>query len=295
MKPVAAALVAMLVAGGAGAQAPVLDAPALGTAVRDPAPGIAQAADTRARDTQTKDTQTKDPQTRDSQARDTQAKDCIESAGAVAPDFALPHVARAVAAKRLYVAVVGSASSDLTGPRGTNIAYPAALEQALGSALNGVDVKVTTHARPRATAAELNEVLDGVVSGFKPALVIWQTGTADAIKGIDPDDFRAALDSGIDRVRAAQADVVFVNMQYSPRIEAMLAVSAYAETMRLVAVQRQAVLFDRFDIMKRWNEDGVFDLGGATRTTGIAEKVHGCLGRLLAAAVVEGARMASPP
>jgi hypothetical protein len=83
-------------------------------------------------------------------------------------------------------------------------------------------------------------------------------------------------------------------MQYSPRIEAMLAVAAYADAMRIVAVKREAVLFDRFSIMKRWNENGVFDLYGATRTTNIAERVHGCLGRLLADVVVEGAKMVSP-
>lgn len=222
-------------------------------------------------------------------------RDCVEAAGSVTPDFALPHVAEAIALRRLYIAVVGSASSDLTGPRGTNIAYPAVLERTLRGSLDGVDVKVATHARPRATAADMDAILQEVLRQGAPALVIWQTGTADAIKGVDPDDFRTALEGGVDRVRTAHADVVFVNMQYSPRIEAMLAVSAYADTMRMVAVQHQVDLFDRFDIMKRWNEDGVFDLGGATRTTGIAERVHGCLGRLLATVVVEGARKASPP
>jgi len=229
------------------------------------------------------------------QAHDDPARDCVEAAGSVAPDFALPRVAQAIAAKRLEIAVVGSASSDLTGPGGTNIAYPAALEQALRGALEGVTVKVTTHARPRATAAEMDQGLESVLKGAHPALLIWQTGTADAIKGIDPDDFRTALDGGIDRIRAADVDVVLVNMQYGPRIEAMLAVSAYADTMRMVAVQHQVDLFDRFDIMKRWNEDGIFDLRGATRTTGIAEQVHGCLGRLLAAVVMEGAKMAPSP
>jgi len=51
------------------------------------------------------------------------------------------------------------------------------------------------------------------------------------------------------------------------------------------------VLFDRFSIMKRWNENGVFDLYGATRTTNIAERVHDCLGRLLANMVVTGAKL----
>jgi hypothetical protein len=221
--------------------------------------------------------------------------ECIEAAGWVTPDFGLPKVAQAIAGKKLDVAVVGSASSELNGAAGTNIAYPTWLEESLRRLLPGVAVKVTTHARPRETAAEMEAKFPRILAESKPALVIWQTGTADAIRGVDPDEFRASLDEGIDKLRAADADVVFMNMQYSPRIEAMLAVTAYADAMRIVAVKREAVLFDRFTIMKRWNESGVFDLYGATRTTNIAEKVHGCLGRLLADSVVEGAKMVAPP
>ncbi len=42
------------------------------------------------------------------------------------------------------------------------------------------------------------------------------------------------------------------------------------------------------------NESGVFDLYGATRNTDVAEKVHDCLGRLLAKVVVDGAKLTTP-
>ncbi len=221
-----------------------------------------------------------------------EGNECITAAGSIAPDFSLPHVALAIARKKLDVAVVGSASSELSGPAGTNIAYPTRLEEALRSLLPGVTVKVATYARPRETASEMEAKLPRIISDSKPALLIWQTGTADAIRGVDPEEFRVSLDDGVDKVRAADADVVFMNMQYSPRIEAMLAVTAYADAMRIVALKREAVLFDRFTIMKRWNEGGVFDLYGATRTTNIAERVHDCLGRLLADVVIAGAKLA---
>lgn len=221
-----------------------------------------------------------------------EGNECIAAAGAVAPDFGLPHVARAIAKKKLDVAVIGSASSELNGPAGTNIAYPTRLEEALRNILPDVAVKVATYARPRETAAEMEGKLARIIAESKPALLVWQTGTADAIRGIDPEEFRMALDDGVDKLRAADADVVFMNMQYSPRTEAMLAVTAYADAMRIVALKREAVLFDRFTIMKRWNESGVFDLYGATRTTNVAERVHDCLGRLLADVVVSGAKLA---
>jgi hypothetical protein len=217
--------------------------------------------------------------------------ECMTAAGAVVPDFGLPHVAKALAKKKLDIAVVGSASSELNGPSGTNIAYPTRLEAALTGLLPGVAVKVSTFARPRETASEMQNKFERIVADSKPALVVWQTGTADAIRGVDPDEFRVALDDGVGILQAANADVVFMNMQYSPRTEAMLAVGAYADAMRIIALQREAVLFDRFSIMKRWNENGVFDLYGATRTTNVAERVHDCLGRLLANVVLAGAKL----
>ena len=221
-----------------------------------------------------------------------EGNECIVAAGTVAPDFGLPHVARAIEKKKLDVAVVGSASSELAGPTGTNIAYPTWLQETLRSMLPGVNVKVTTYARARETASEMEAKLPRIISESAPALVIWQTGTADAIRGVDPEEFRVALDDGVDQLRAADADVVFMNMQYSPRTEAMLAVTAYADAMRFVALKREALLFDRFTIMRRWNESGVFDLYGATRTTNVAERVHDCLGRLLADVIVAGAKLA---
>jgi hypothetical protein len=218
-------------------------------------------------------------------------EECITAAGAVGPDFGMPHVAAAIAKKRLDVVVIGSASSELAGASGSNIAYPTRLEAALGKLLPGVTVKVATYARPRETAEEMENKLSRIVAEAKPALVVWQTGTADAIRGVDPDDFRLALDDGIDALQAAGADTVLMNMQYSPRTEAMLAVGAYADAMHMLALQREVVLFDRFAIMKAWNEAGVFDLYAATRKTDVAEHVHDCLGRLLANVVVEAAKL----
>ena len=63
------------------------------------------------------------------------AEECIAAAGVGAPDFAMPRVAAAIAKKQLDIAVIGSASSELAGPSGTNIAYPTRLQVALSKLL----------------------------------------------------------------------------------------------------------------------------------------------------------------
>jgi hypothetical protein len=204
----------------------------------------------------------------------------------------MPHVAQALAAKHLDVLVVGAGSSTLPGPSGAKAAYPSRLQQTLMAKLPGVNVKLATDVQSRRTAPEMVASMPSAVVAAKPSLVVWQTGTVDAMQALDPDQFSAALEHGIKLVRAAGADVVLVNSQYSPRTESMIALGIYAENMRWVAVQQETPLFDRFSIMKYWGDAGTFDLYSATKKLDIAEHVHDCIGRLLADFVIEGAKAA---
>jgi hypothetical protein len=164
-------------------------------------------------------------------------------------------------------------------------------EAALRERFPGVAVHVMTYAKPRESAAEMETELERLLAADKPALVVWQTGTADAIRGIDADEFRGAMDDGVEALQGGGADVVLMNMQYSPRTEQMIALGAYADAMRFVALQREVNLFDRLAVMKHWNELGTFDLYAATKKTDMAERVHDCIGRLLAGLVVEAANL----
>jgi GDSL-like Lipase/Acylhydrolase family len=220
---------------------------------------------------------------------------CAVAQNLVHADFALPHVANAIHEQRLEIAVVGSGSSALGGPSGQSKAYPARLEAVLAERLPNVAVKVLTYIKPRQTAADMVKEFDSILADVKPALVIWQTGTADAMRGVDPEEFRSALNEGVETLRAKQADILFMNMQYSPRTESVIAAGSYEEAMRFVALQYEVLLFDRFAIMRHWSEMGTFDLFATTKKTDTAEHVHDCLGRLLADVIVEAAGMVEAP
>jgi hypothetical protein len=101
------------------------------------------------------------------------------------------------------------------------------------------------------------------------------------------------LDAGVDMAHARNVDVILMNMQYSPRTETMIAVHPYAEIMRWVAQQDGATLFDRLALMRYWNDTGAFDLYAATKDTGMAKRVHDCIGRALASQIIEAARLGS--
>jgi lysophospholipase L1-like esterase len=223
------------------------------------------------------------------------AAECLVAIHQIDRDFPLPQVARALAAKRLDILVVGAGSSTLPGPNGAKHAFPARLQRALADKLPGVAVTVTTDVKSRQTAADMVKSMAAALAKAKPALVIWQTGTVDAMLAIDPDEFSAALDQGINAAHAAGADIVLVNSQYSPRTESMIALGTYAENLRWVAVQQEVPLFDRFSIMKLWSDLGTFDLTSPTKQLDIAEHVHNCLGVLLADLVIEASKPEEPP
>jgi hypothetical protein len=192
---------------------------------------------------------------------------------------------------RLKISVIGTGSSVLSGPDGTRFAWPAQLEEALRARLPGNEITVTAHVQLRQTTAEMAATLPKIVSEDQPALVIWQAGTVDAMRGIEPEDFRASLDQGLDAIAAGSADGIMMNMQYSPRTESMLGVSAYADVMHWVAEQRGIVLFDRLAIMHYWSDEGTFDLYAATNGYAMARHVHECIGRVLATQIIDAARL----
>jgi lysophospholipase L1-like esterase len=193
--------------------------------------------------------------------------------------------------RRLTIAVVGTGSSALAGPEGPSSAYPARLEAVLKQRLPAVAVKVVTLVRSRQTAEDLAKGMAKLLADEKPNVVIWQTGTIDAIRSIDPDDFRAALEQGIETLQKGGADVVLMNMQYSPRTDSMVALGPYADTMRIVAQQHEVPLFDRLAIMRYWSDTGEFDLYASGKDNVLAQRVHDCIGRAMAELIIDAAHL----
>jgi hypothetical protein len=107
------------------------------------------------------------------------AEGCIAAAGAGGPDLPCPtSPERSSSVMRLL---------GTRRPTAAIIAYPTRFEAALSKLL-----------RER---GRTKEKLSQIVAEAKPALVVSQTGTADAIRGVDPDDFRLALDEASKRCR----------------------------------------------------------------------------------------------
>lgn len=224
-------------------------------------------------------------------AVDAPKKVCEVPDSLLTTDSTLPKVLDAVKSSRpLDILVIGSRSSTILGSEAS--AYPARLQAALKEKLPQVAVNVTMEIQPKKTAEETENGLVKLMEAKKPTLVIWQTGTVDALRSIDPDEFRNAVDEGVTAMQNAGADVILMNPQYSPRTEMMISVPPYVDSMRAVAQQHEVPLFDRFAIMHQWNDQGDFDLFSASPGIELAKRVHDCLGQALSKFVVDAAHIA---
>ena len=209
----------------------------------------------------------------------------------LASESALPKVAEAIkAGHSLDILVVGSRSSTINTTKASEAsAYPGRLQAILKEKLPAVAVNLSVEIQAKKTAEEVASDMVKLVEAKKPTLVIWQTGTVDAMRSVDLDDFRSAVDEGVVALREAGIDVVLMNPQYSPRTETMISASPYLDSMRVVAQQHDVPLFDRFAIMRHWNESGDFDLFSTVHGIELAKRVHDCLGRALSQFVIDAA------
>jgi hypothetical protein len=224
-------------------------------------------------------------------ARAEDAETCPLPSSLLSTESPLPKVTDAIRNNRpLNILVVGTRSSSINGAQDA-AAYPARLQAALREKLPAASVNVSVDILPKQTAEEVGGGFAKLLEAKTPTLVIWQTGTVDAMQSVDPDDFRGAVGEGVTALQNAGADVILMNLQYSPRTETMISGSPYMDNMRAVAQEHDIPLFDRFAIMREWNEQGDFDLFTAVHGPELAKRVHDCIGRALSNFIVDAAHL----
>jgi hypothetical protein len=222
------------------------------------------------------------------------AQSCEVPAYLLTSDSPLPKVAGAVRdAHALNILVVGSRSSTIPSQEAS--AYPARLQAYLKERLPSVAVNVSVELQAKKTAEEAGADLVKLADDKKATLVVWQTGTVDAMRSVDPDDFRGAVDDGVAALQKAGIDVILMNLQYSPRTDSMVSAPPYLDNMRVVAQQYDVPLFDRFAIMQQWNDSGDFDFFSASHGLDLVKRVHDCLGRALSKFVIDAAHLDAAP
>jgi hypothetical protein len=80
-------------------------------------------------------------------------------------------------------------------------------------------------------------------------------------------------------------------MQYNPRTENVLPIQSYYDDLMWAARERQVPLFDRYAIMRNWNDAGTIDLRAEPKDTATAKRLHDCIGQALASLIIDAGRL----
>ena len=208
------------------------------------------------------------------------------------PKLAL--VAAALHDKRpvTIVAIGGAATAGVATGNPEQKAYPQRLQEALRQRHPGVPITVINKGVTRQTTQEMVDRFERDVYALSPTLVIWETGTFDAARNIDVDVFATALETGLDALREHKFDIMLINMQYSRSTASVINFGPYLEAMEHRADVEEVYLFRRFEMMRYWSENGVFEFADVPREqrAELATEVYGCLAERLTDAIEYAAR-----
>ena len=240
-----------------------------------------------------------------------------ELAGAVS---ALPRVAAAMKSGTMRVLAVGSATMfgpDATLAPGTLTsqslartpgiaaippaqtldtategAFPIKMAAALKAAVPGLQIDVVLRGGRGLSAADMLALLRTELKNGPYQLVLWQTGTVEAVRNSPPGDFAQVLADGAEAVDGAGANLVLIDPQYSRFLQTNSNLDPYTQALQQTAAMAGVSLFRRFDLMRAWANDGVIDLERTARTDRrkTVEMLHACLGEQLARLVLAGTR-----
>jgi lysophospholipase L1-like esterase len=181
---------------------------------------------------------------------------CLPPKGGVKSMGSLPHVANKLAAGQPVVIVAfGSSSTAGYGTTSPEFTYPNRLAAQLRRRYPTADITVVNRGQGGEDAPEMMKRLQTSVLDMKPDLVIWQVGTNAVLRNLDPGETAEMVEDGIGRIQAAGADLVLVDPQYSPAVNAKPeSAGKMVQLLSKVASLKHVGIFPRFEVMREWHE-----------------------------------------
>lgn len=169
----------------------------------------------------------------------------------------LPHTgARLKTGGPLTIVALGSSSTEGTGATRSDFSYPSRLAAVLQERYPDVPIRVVNRGVAGETASQMLARLDHDVLSEKPDLVIWQLGTNGVLRDIGAETEIEVARQGIRRLKAADTDVMLMDMQYAPAVIAHARYREMEHFLSAVARSEDVALFRRFSVMRHWAEDG---------------------------------------
>jgi acyl-CoA thioesterase-1 len=207
-------------------------------------------------------------------------------------NYPLRHTARRLASEEpVTIVAMGSSSTAGAGASSPAASYPSRLAVELKQRLPNNDITVLNRGvNGEDTESMLARFANGVIAAH-PDLVLWQVGTNSVLRDHPLKPHSVLLHEGVDELKAAGADVVIIDMQFTPRVIAKPETQGMEDQIALTAKQESVDLFRRFELMRNWHEVQhiPFDAFVSADELHMNDWSYACVAKLLAAAITEAA------
>jgi acyl-CoA thioesterase I len=207
-------------------------------------------------------------------------------------DRPLVHTARRLASGRpLTVVAIGSSSTAGAGASSPDASYPSRLAVALKQRFPGEDITVINRGVNGEETENMMARFDSQVIAEHPQLVLWQVGTNSVLRDRALPPHAAQLHQGIEELKASGADVVLMDLQYSPKVLAKSETPGMVEQIALTAKEENVDLFQRFAVMRNWFDVQHLGFDTFVSPDGLHMNDWGyaCVAKLLANGIAEAA------
>ena len=191
----------------------------------------------------------------------------------------------------LTVVAIGSSSTAGAGASSAAASYPSQLAADLRERFPGHDITVLNRGVNGEETENMMARFAKDVVAEKPQLVIWQVGTNSVLRDRSLEKHAELLHEGIAQLKDVNADVVLMDLQYSPAVIAKSETDDMVDQIALEAKTDNVDLFERFAIMRNWSEVQhlSFDTFVAPDHVHMNDWSYSCVAKLLSGAIAEAA------
>jgi lysophospholipase L1-like esterase len=205
---------------------------------------------------------------------------------------ALPHTARAIRrGKALVIVAIGSSSTKGVGASDQVHTYPAVLAEELRRRWPRLAVTVVNKGVGGETAEQVLARFARDVLPYRPQLVIWQTGSNQALASEDVQGYEKTVREGIARLKATHLDIILMDPQYAPQVLGRPLHKAIVDTIGRTANDLNVAVFQRFAVMRYWVTSGEYRMQDIISRDQLHmnDASYHCIARLLADSLASAA------
>jgi lysophospholipase L1-like esterase len=191
----------------------------------------------------------------------------------------------------LTIVAIGSSSTAGAGASSPDATYPSRLGVELRARFPGRDITVLNRGVNGEETTNMMARFAADVIAAHPQLVLWQIGTNSVLRDHPLSPHSVQLHDGIERLKAAGADVVLIDPQFAPAVLAKSETQGMLEQIALAAKQEDVDLFQRFAVMRNWHDAQhlSFDAFVSPDRLHMNDWSYACIAKLLGKAIAEAA------